>query len=105
MSSITTNHIPRLHLHYTVGANITISTLPPKLTINLTSPDVQQILTANANSHIQKYECRKLGCINKTNTSKSIITQGDTLIGDLLNRNMLLISFAIDPLGRFGPIL
>jgi len=33
------------------------------------------------------------------------ITRGDTLIGDLLHRNMLLIAFAIDPLGRFGPLL
>ncbi len=43
--------------------------------------------------------------INKTNTPTSIITQGDTLIGNPLYWNMLLIPFAIDPLGRFGPLL
>jgi hypothetical protein len=37
--------------------------------------------------------------------NRHTITRGDTLIGDLLNRNMLLILFAIDPLGRFGPLL
>jgi hypothetical protein len=35
----------------------------------------------------------------------SIDNHGDTLIGNLLNQNMLLIPFAIDPLGRFGPLL
>jgi hypothetical protein len=89
----------------TVGANVTISSLPPKLPINPNSPDVLQIITTNANSHLQKYKCRKLGRINKTSASTSIITQGDTLLGDLLSWNMLLIPFAIDPLGRFRPFL
>jgi hypothetical protein len=89
----------------TVGADVTISSLPPKLPINSNSPDVLQIITANADSHLQNYECRKLGPINKTDAPTSIITRGDTLIGNLLNRNMLLIPFAIDPLGRFGPLL
>ncbi len=40
---------------------------------------------------------------NKSTTS--IVTSGDTLIGNLLDQNMLLIPFAIDPLGRFGPLL
>jgi hypothetical protein len=89
----------------TVGTDITISSLPTKLSIIPSSPDVLQIITANDDSHLQKGKCRKLGRINKTDTSTSIITWGDTLIGDLLHRNMLLIPFAIDPLGRFGPLL
>ena len=88
-----------------VGANITISPSPPNLPINPNSPDVLQIITANADLHLEKYGRKKLGSINKTNASTSIITQGDTLIGNLLNRNMLLIPFAIDHLGRFGPLL
>jgi hypothetical protein len=89
----------------TIGANVTISSLLPKLPINPDSPDVLQIITANADSHLQNYECKKLGHINKTDATTSIITRGDTLISNLLNRNMLLIPFAIDPLGRFGPLL
>jgi hypothetical protein len=54
---------------------------------------------------VQKYERKKLGCINKTDTSTSIITRGNTLIGNLLHQNMLLIPFAIDPLGRSRPLL
>jgi hypothetical protein len=90
---------------HTIGANITISSLPPKPLINPNSPDVLQIITANANTHLQNYERKKLGHTNKTDASASTITRGDTLIGNLLHRNMLLIPFVIDPLGRFGPLL
>ena len=43
---------------------------------------------------------------NKINSSEpsSRIT-GDSVIGDLLLQNMILIPFAVDPHGRFGPIL
>jgi hypothetical protein len=34
-----------------------------------------------------------------------MMTNVGTLIGDLLNRDMILLPFVIDPLGRFGPIL
>ena len=94
-------------MYLPVGTDITISPLPPKLPLdpNSPDPDVLQIITANADSHLQKYERKKLGRTNKTDPSTSIITHGDTLIGELLNRNMLLIPFVIDPLGRFGPLL
>ncbi len=89
----------------TVGVDVTISSLPPKPSFNPTSSNVLQIITANADSHLQNYERKKLGRTNKTNTSTLVTTKGDSLIGDLLHRNMLLIPFAIDPLGRFGPLL
>jgi hypothetical protein len=86
---------------HTVGTNITISSLPPKLPLGLNSPYVVQIISANADSHPQKYERKKLDCTNKTDPSTSIITRGDTLIGNLLHRSMLLI-----PLGcSVGPLL
>jgi hypothetical protein len=90
---------------HTVGADITISPSPPRLPLDPNSPDVLQIITANSDLHLQKYERKKLGRTNKMDPSTSIITHGDILIGDLLHRNMLLILFAIDPLGRFGPLL
>jgi len=80
----------------TVGADITISLLPPRPLINPNSPDVLQIITANADTHLQNNERKKLGRTNKTDASTSTITRGDTLISDLLHRNMLLIPFAID---------
>jgi hypothetical protein len=89
----------------TVGTNITSSSLPPKFSIIPSSPDVLQIIMANADSHLQKCECRKLGRINKTDTSTYIITRGNTKIGDLLHQIMLLNPFAIDPLGSFSPLL
>ena len=90
---------------HTIGADITISPSPPRLPLDPNSPDVLQIITAKADSHLQKYERKKLGRTNKTDPSTSIITHGDTLIGDLLHQNMLLIPFAKVSLGRFSPLL
>ena len=60
---------------------------------------------ANADSHLQKYEKQKIGRENKTDKITGTTTTGDTVIGDLLDHNMILIPIAIDPFGRFGPIL
>jgi len=48
---------------------------------------------------------KKLGCDNKTNPTTGITTIGDTVIGYILDQNMILLPLAIDPLGRFWPIL
>jgi hypothetical protein len=40
-----------------------------------------------------------------TSPSRSFFIRGDTVIGELYNRNMVLIPFAIYPHGRFGPML
>ena len=63
---------------------------------------------ANADSHLhlQKYEKRRLGCNDQTHLTTGITTIGDTVIGNhVLDQNMILLPLAIDPLGRFGPIL
>ena len=36
--------------------------------------------------------------------STATMTNGDIIIGDLLSRDMILLPFAIDALGRVGPI-
>jgi len=63
------------------------------------------MLTANADSHLQKNEKKKIGCENKTDKITCTTTTGNTVIGNLLDRNMMLIPIAIDPFGRFGPLL
>ena len=60
---------------------------------------------ANANSHLQKYKKKKLRHDNKTNPTTGTTTIGDTVICDILDQHMILLSLVIDPLGRFGPIL
>jgi hypothetical protein len=76
-------HLSPLTFHsctsHTVSANFTISSLPPKLPINPNSPDVLQIITANAD-YLQNYKHKKLGSTNKTDPSTSIITHGNKLI-------------------------
>jgi hypothetical protein len=39
------------------------------------------------------------------NPDTSIITHGNSIIRDIYNNNMALLSFAIDPFGHLGPIL
>ena len=60
---------------------------------------------ANADSHLQKYEKKKIGRENKTDKIAGTTTISDTIIGDFLHRNMIKIPIAIDPFGQFGPIL
>jgi hypothetical protein len=97
-----TNHACR---YTTIGFDVTIACPPPCPSFEPTSPDVITMLTANADSHLQKYEKKKIRRKNKTDKITGTITTGDTIIGDLLDRNMILIPIAIDPFGRFGPIL
>jgi hypothetical protein len=88
-----------------MGFDITIAGLPPCPSFDPTSPNVTTILTANANSHLQEYEKKKIGRDNKTNSTTGTTTNGNTVIGNLLVCNMVLIPLAIDPFGHFGPIL
>jgi hypothetical protein len=100
----TTNHTCP---YTTMGFNVTIAFPPPCPSFDPTSPDVITMSMANADSHLQKYEKKKIGRENKTDKITGTTTTGDTVIGDLLDRNinMILIPVAIDPFGRFGPIL
>jgi hypothetical protein len=47
----------------------------------------------------------KIGRDNKTNTTTGKVTVSNSIIGDLLYCNMILIPLAIDPFGQFRPIL
>ena len=55
--------------------------------------------------HIYRNTKKKISRNNKTDSTTGITTTGDTVIGDLLDRNMVLIPLAIDPFGHFRPIL
>ena len=88
-----------------VAATTTKAVVTAAARVVVTAAARATVAMANADSHLQNYEHKKLGHTNKTDASTSIITCGDTLIGDLLHRNMLLIPFVIDPLGRFSPLL
>jgi hypothetical protein len=55
---------------------------------------------ALADAHLQKFEKRKFNRINKKDVSDNTTTiKGDEVIGDLLNQNMILLPFIIDPHG------
>jgi len=88
----------------TIGAdiNITGSPPPPK---HATTEDILNIITANADNNLQRHERSKLGRMHKPPTNTSPFIHGDTVIGELYHKNMVLIPFTIDPHGRFGPML
>jgi hypothetical protein len=54
--------------------------------------------------HLQIFEKRKLCRGNKRDPATGTQIKGDAIIGDLLQRNMTLLPFAIDPFGRLGPL-
>ena len=62
-------------------------------------------LTAIADKHLQFFERNKLKRKTKRDDShEQHLIHGDTVIGELLSQNMVLIPIAIDPHGRWGPM-
>jgi hypothetical protein len=90
--------------YVTIGTDITISYTPPCPTFALDSPDVLCILSANADLHLQVFEKQKLCRGNKRDPDTGARINGDDVIGDLLEKQMTLIPFAIDPFGCIGPL-
>ncbi len=88
-----------------ISANITISCPPPHPNFDLNSPDVLNILSANADAHLQVCKKQKIDRGNKRNPTTGTTIPGDAIIGNILHHNMTLIPFVIDPFGRLGPIL
>ena len=87
----------------TIGADITITGTTPPLK-RQTSEDIIQSITANADHHLQMHERRKLGRITKPATPTTPPVHGDKVIGELYNKNMVLIPITIDPFACFGPM-
>jgi hypothetical protein len=88
----------------TIGADITIahtSTKAPSFDI---SADAISLLLANVNKHLQRFERKKLLRNKMAHTTLQHIIRGEDVIQELLNKNMVLLPFAIDPFGKWGPI-
>jgi hypothetical protein len=90
-----------------VGADITIAHSKSSPPIKLTA-DVQQKLTAAADTHLQEFERRKYmrdkSTVGEPNTTTHRTIPGEVIIKDLLDGNTILIPIAIDPHGYWGPI-
>ena len=88
----------------TIGADINITgpASPPKTII---TEDILKTITANADNNLQRHERSKLGRAHKPATPSSPFIHGDSVIGEIYHKNMVLIPFTVDPHGRFGPML
>ena len=62
-------------------------------------------VTANADNNLQCHERGKIGRMHKPSTPNTHFIHGDEVIGELYQKNMVLIPFTIDPWARFGPML
>jgi hypothetical protein len=61
-------------------------------------------LTAHADAHLQKYEQRKLGRLSRRDPDTDITMAGNTIIGNILKKNMALLPLTTNPFGHLGPI-
>ena len=81
-----------------IGADINITGAPP--TPKTYQPDAENILntiTANADNTLQHHEHGKHGHTHKPSTPNTPFIHGDEVIGELYQKNMVLIAFTIDP--------
>ena len=67
--------------------------------------DINNTITVNADNNLQRHEQDKLGHMHKPSTPTTPFIHGDDVIGELYQKNMVLIPFTIDPWARFSPML
>ena len=103
-----TSHTNNTHCPYmTIGADITIGNSRSKIPSRLNrSTDVITSISALTDAHLQTFERKKFNQEDKNKNDSTMDTiLGDEVIGDLLNNNMILLPLALDPHGRWGPIM
>jgi hypothetical protein len=89
----------------TIGLDVTIACPPPRPSFDPNLSRCHHNINGQCRLTSTEIRKKKIGRENKTDKITGTTTTGDTVIGDLLDRNMILIPIAIDPFGRFGPIL
>ena len=89
----------------TCGIDVVITHSRPTLSL-ARSNDVIETVTAAAERHLQKAERKKLqrDGIDDDDDAHTSAVSGDTIIGDLVNKGIVLLPMAIDPHGRLGPM-
>jgi len=89
----------------TIGADVNI-TGPPPTPKKYQPEDILNTITANADNNLQRHEHGKLlGRTHKSSTPTTSFIHGDDIIGELYQKNMVLIYFTIDPWAWFSPML
>ena len=86
-----------------VGGDVTITHCPPPTPIH-NSDNAIELLTAAAESHLQTTERAKLRRADRVDSVNKKTISGDRVIGWLIRSERVLLPWAIDPHGRWGPI-
>jgi hypothetical protein len=95
-------HIDSSHItcqFTTVGADITIAHNGVRNSSFQFFNNVVSTLSASANRHLQSFERKKFLQHDKPHSSLGHIINRDSIIQELINKNMVAVHFAIDPLG------
>ncbi len=88
----------------TIGGDVTIAP-PVPTTLVPDSENVIDTVTAIADTHLQTKERGKYARAAREDTVTGEKVPGERVIGQLLDRRIVLLAMVIDPHGRFGPIL
>ena len=86
-----------------VGGDVTITSPVPPSDFSH-SADAIEFVSAAADVHLQTKEKLKLERRNKYDGVTDEVTTGEDVIGELIDKNIVLIPMAIDPHGRLGPM-
>ena len=87
-----------------IGGDIIISSPVPPSPIH-DPASAKLVTTAAAERHLQKYERRKFMREPELDTRTGLPVHGDIILGEILQANAIMMPWAIDPHGAFGPIL
>jgi hypothetical protein len=88
----------------TIGADITIAHSETKISSFQLSDNAISSLSAAADKHLQTFERKKFLRRDKPHSSLGHIIRGENVIQELLDTDRILLPFAINPFGRWGPI-
>jgi hypothetical protein len=87
-----------------IGGDVTISSTPPIVNVLGTS-DAIETATAAAEKHLQSRERRKLVREKSWNIATNAYVHSEQVMRELVDKETALIPMAIDPLGRWGPLM
>jgi len=77
---------------------------PVEDTALMVSANVKETVTAAAVKHLQNHERLKLMRAGTTDAATEDKIHGDVLIGELIQRRIILLPMPIDPHGKWGPM-
>ena len=87
------------------GSDLTFASIPPTYNSHTPDTDIQTKTTATADTHLGEYERRKFTRANKREEETGRMISGEMVTRELLAQPLVMMPWAVGPLGRLGPML